>query len=85
MYVREKVGHIHYFTKNLALEMLRECGYEIVDWRYSNAYMSAPSRGWRTWLARLPRALLYALHKDYFVRITGGETLLVLAIPRNEP
>lgn len=36
MYVREKVGHIHYFTKNLALAMLRECGYEIVDWRYGN-------------------------------------------------
>jgi SAM-dependent methyltransferase len=79
LHVRDKVGHIHYFTKGLALALLRECGYQIIDWRYTNAYRSAPRLGWRALIASIPRTLLYKLNKDIGVRLLGGETLLVLA------
>ncbi|HLX41458.1 MAG TPA: methyltransferase domain-containing protein, partial [Ktedonobacteraceae bacterium] len=33
--VRRAYGHVHYFSKDLALEMLKEVGYEVVDYFYA--------------------------------------------------
>ena len=77
--VRAKVGHIHYYTKSLALATVQECGFEVLSWRYSGAALYSPGKSLKTRLAMLPRRLLYALHKDIGVRALGGETLLVLA------
>jgi len=77
--VRHKVGHINYFTKNLALELLKDSGFEIIDWRYSGAAFHTPQSTWKTKLISIPRALARLLGKDWGVRIMGGETLLVLA------
>ena len=77
--VREKVGHIHYFTKGLAFSLFRECGYEILDWNYTGASLSVPQATWKTKLARLPRRLAYAINRDIGVRLLGGDTLMVLA------
>ena len=79
VHVRRKVGHVHYFTRSLALALLEECGYCIVDARYTGAAFTSPQRGWKTRLAQLPRRLLFALHHDWGVRLLGGETLMVLA------
>lgn len=77
--VREKVGHIHYFTKGLAFSLLRECGYDILDWNYTGASFSVPQTTWKTKLAKLPRRLAYAVNRDFGVRLLGGDTLMVLA------
>lgn len=82
LYVRRKVGHIHYFTKGLALELLDECGFEIIECRYTGAAFNAPQATLKTRLAQLPRRLVYALNKDIGVRLVGGETLMVLARPK---
>jgi len=77
--VREKVGHIHYYTKSLALAMLSEAGYKINSWYYTNAYRSAPGNNIKTKVAMLPRMALQIINKDMAVRILGGETLMVMA------
>lgn len=77
--VRSKVGHIHYYTKDLAIATLEDCGFEILHWRYSGASLNAPHRTFKTRLATLPRLVLYSIHKDFGVRVLGGETLFVLA------
>lgn len=76
---RAKVGHIHYYTKSLALALLSECGYEVLEARYTGAAFSAPQRRWPAKAAALARRLVYALGGDAGVRLLGGETLLVLA------
>ena len=76
---REKVGHINYFTKNLAISLIKECGLEIVDWKYSGAGLNLPNRQLKTILAAFPRRLGYVLNKDLAVRALGGETLYILA------
>jgi SAM-dependent methyltransferase len=81
---RKVVGHIHYFTKNLALSLLRESGYEIMHWRYSQAAFSSPQRTLRTKLFSLIRFIAYKINKDYSVRALGGETLFVLARPSGD-
>lgn len=79
LHVRNKVGHIHYFTKGLALTLLKECGYTVIDWRYTGAAYSAPQRTLKTRLANIPRYLICKFNKDMGVRLFGGETLIVLA------
>jgi len=82
LHVRRKVGHIHYFTKGLALELLDECGFEVLDCQYTGAAFNTPQAEWKTRLAQLPRRIAYALNKDVGVRLLGGETLMVLVKPR---
>ena len=79
LHVRRKVGHIHYFTKELALELLVECGFEVIDYHYTGAAFSSPQRGLRSRIFGLLRWLIYFLNKDVGVRLLGGETLMVLA------
>jgi len=81
LFVRDKVGHIHYYTKGLALALLGECGYEIIEARYTGAAFSAPQRTIKTRLAGLFRRTARLLGEDVAVRLLGGETLLVLARP----
>lgn len=80
--VRRKVGHLHYFTRNLALELMNECGFDVVDHRFTGAAFSAPQATWRTRLAQVPRRLLAAVNRDFGARLLGGETLMVLARAR---
>lgn len=77
--VRQKVGHIHYFTKGLALSLIEECGYQIIDWSYTGASFTAPQMTWKGRLARLPRRLIFGINRDLGVRLLGGDTLMVLA------
>lgn len=84
MHVRDKVGHIHYYTKSLALALLEESGYEIVSHHFTGAFASVPARSWRTKLASIPRLMAYAINKDFGVRLFGGETLMVLAKGRDD-
>lgn len=83
LYVRRKVGHIHYYTKSLAVALLEDCGYQVLAARYTGAAFNAPQRTWKTRAASLARRLVYALSKDFGVRLLGGETLLVLARARS--
>lgn len=77
--VRRKVGHLHYYTKELAIETLTDAGYSIIDWQYSAAYLNAPNRSLKTRILALPRRLVNLLNEDIGVRLLGGETLFVLA------
>lgn len=76
---RKKVGHIHYFTKGIALSLLEECGYQVIDWSYTGAAFTVPRMTWKGALIRPLRQLLFAINRDLGVRMLGGDTLMVLA------
>jgi SAM-dependent methyltransferase len=77
--VHDQVGHLHFFTRRLALALLLDCGYQVIDARYTGASFSAPRRGLSARLARLPRRLVSLVSRDWGARLLGGETLMVLA------
>jgi Methyltransferase domain len=77
--VRAKYGHIHFFTKEIALAALKHTGYEVVDYFYTPGNLELPNLDLKKKLMRLPRRLFFALHQDLAVRILGGFSLLVLA------
>ena len=75
---RKTVGHIHNFTKEIALDTLKDTGYEIVDYFYTPGAVELPNRGWKAGLLNLPRSLAFSITKDLTARILGGYSLLVL-------
>jgi len=75
---RQSVGHIHYFTKETAIATLIDAGYEIIDYFYTAGSIDLPIRSFKSFLARLPRKIIYKLNKDVAVRILGGYSLMVL-------
>jgi SAM-dependent methyltransferase len=78
---RYDIGHIHYFTAESALAVLTDCGYEVLDHRYTNGavalFRKHPS--WRRALANGPRTILGTLCPRIAARWLGGYSLLVLA------
>lgn len=71
------VGHVHYFTKNIALALLEDLGYEVVDYFYTFIPpRSSDPMAWK--LIRPLQKLLFALHQDFTVRLFGGCKLMVL-------
>jgi hypothetical protein len=74
---RGHVGHVHYFTKNMALAMLEDLGYEVLDYFYTPRALALADT-FKKKLFKIPRALFYAIRKDLAVRILGGYGLMVL-------
>lgn len=79
MRLRKDVGHIHYFYKESALALLRDCGFEIVDYAYTASRLELPNQAFSSKLVRLPRRAFFSLNPDLTVRVLGGYSLLVLA------
>ncbi len=65
---RYSVGHIHYFTKEIALAALKDMGYEVIDCYFDR---EKPSR----WIRRM----MNRYDADLTARIFGDCSLMVLA------
>jgi cyclopropane fatty-acyl-phospholipid synthase-like methyltransferase len=77
--VRASAGHLHYFTKALALAAIREANLEVVDWTFTRPAIERPNKSWRGRLARLPRIMLASLSPALAATVLGGFSILVLA------
>lgn len=76
--VRRAYGHIHYFTKDVAIQMLKDVGYEVLDYFYAPRSIGLADNLAKKLLIA-PRLLFYSIHKDLAVLILGGYSLLILA------
>ena len=75
---RDLYGHLHYFTKQTALCLLRETGYKVLDHFYTPRSISFGSELGEK-LLNIPRRVLFPLSQDFTARLLGGFSLLVLA------
>lgn len=76
--MRYSIGHIHSFTKETALASLKDTGYEIIDFFYTNYAVETPTKSLNRKLAKIPRKLFGLLNADLATRVLGGNELLVL-------
>lgn len=74
----KKVGHLHFFSKDLLLRLLNDTGYEIVDYTYTAGYALPREYGIGDKLLKIPRKLFFPLGQDLTVKVFGGYSLLVL-------
>lgn len=87
---RHATGHLHFFSKDIALEVVQDAGYEVLDCFYAIPPfdgiglrpLSFPLKQIRTAvraLQRFPLTLLYAFNQDLAARVFGEWKLIVLA------
>jgi SAM-dependent methyltransferase len=75
---RREHHHVHYFTKETALETLADTGYKIVDHFYTpRSNELGPHLIQKAF--RLPRAAFFGIQKDFAARLLGGYSLMILA------
>lgn len=77
--LRERIGHIHYFSKATALATLQDCGYKIVDWFYTKSYTLPEHERSINPL----RKLLFRVNPDLTATLLGGLSMMVLAEPEH--
>jgi SAM-dependent methyltransferase len=74
---RRDHDHIHYFSKETVLATLQDTGYKPLDYFYlPRSNEIGPDLIQK--LFRVPRSFLFALHRDFAVRLLGGYSLIVL-------
>lgn len=84
MKTRYGVGHLHMFTAETALAVLKDTGYETLDSFFTagGLELEKNQKRLRTVLANLPRRVLGKFSPRLAARILGGYSLLVFAKPR---
>lgn len=76
---RENVGHLHYFTKEIAEWALKDTGYEIIDWVYTKPIIDIkPAKSLKTNLKKILRKTSYAINKDWSAKMWGGYSMMIL-------
>ncbi|MEA5458969.1 class I SAM-dependent methyltransferase [Arcicella sp. LKC2W] len=76
--VRNKVGHLHYFSKDTALATLNDCGHEVIDFFYTPGMMETEGKSLKTKLLNPIRRVLFFINPNFAVRLLGGYSLMVL-------
>jgi cyclopropane fatty-acyl-phospholipid synthase-like methyltransferase len=74
---RRTFGHIHDFTKDTALELLKETGYEIIDYFYTPAATDL-RRSFKSTILCIPRKIVFKINEDMAARLFSGYSLMVL-------
>ena len=78
---RLAMGHIHYFTKDTALALLADAGYEVVAQRYTPAVVDLAANDVPSRIVTAVQRIGFRFAPDRSVLIVGGYALLVAARP----
>ena len=74
---RDSVGHLHFFNDQMVFRIMKETGYEIIDFLYAD-YLDFPNQPLLYKFLGLGRNLIFGLNKSWGTRL-GGYSLMVLA------
>lgn len=78
---REKVGHLHYFSRETALALVAESGFVVDDHQFTLGSVEVPGRSRAQRAAGAVRGTVYRVRPHFAARVLGGFSLLVLARP----
>ena len=76
---RMRVGHLHYFNREIALHALQDAGFSIMDHFYTFGSVALPAKSAKAHLGKVLRTMFTAVSEDFAARTTGGAGLMVLA------
>ncbi len=79
---RNKYGHIHYFNKDICLAVLKDLGFEILDYFYAPSAIDlssiSTSISFSSKVLKIPRILLSKISTDLTAKLLGGYSLFLL-------
>jgi predicted TPR repeat methyltransferase len=77
---RQTVGHLHYFSKEMVEWMLKDTGYEIVDWFYTKAEVDMEKpKDLKSFLKKYLRKFSFAINKNLSAHLWGGYSMMIYA------
>lgn len=77
---RQSVGHIHYYTKEIAEWALKDTGYEIVDWVYTKPVVDVqPAGSFKRFIKKTLRNISFDINRDWSVKKWGNYSMMILA------
>jgi len=78
---KNRVGHIHNFTENFIINILKDCGFEIIDKIYTEPILK--NAGSKQKFIHLLRKSLFRINKRFCTKTIGGYSIMVLT--KNNP
>jgi SAM-dependent methyltransferase len=72
-------GHRHFFTKEILFHILKDGGYDVLDYFYAGLGPQRSGISPVGKLRRLPRRVLFAANEDLAVRVFGRNSIMILA------
>ena len=76
---RQDVGHIHYFSKEMVLWAMKDCGYQVIEWKYTKPVTDCkPSPTFFRGLEKTLRKFSFWIHEDLSAKLWGGYSMLLL-------
>jgi SAM-dependent methyltransferase len=78
---RRRLGHIHYFTKETALALVKDAGYDILAHRYTPSYVDHAGTDAKSRVITAVQRAAFRLAPDRATVLVGGYSLMVAARP----
>jgi hypothetical protein len=72
-------GHRHFFTKEIVFHILKDGGYDVLDYFYAGLGPQRSAGSPLSTIRRLPRRVLFATNEDLAVRVFGRNSIVILA------
>ena len=76
---RTDLGHIHYFTKEVALAILHDTGHDVIDYFYAHKFCDSKQVGFLNNVMKVALNTLFGIQEDIAARIVGCSSLMILA------
>jgi SAM-dependent methyltransferase len=77
---RESVGHIHYFTREMVLWMLKDTGYSVIDWIYTKPVSDVKQQKTvKGKIKKMLRNFSFLLNKNRSADLWGNYSMMILA------
>jgi SAM-dependent methyltransferase len=74
---REKVGHLHFYSKKLIFEVLRSSGFEIKDSFITPSFTLYRPKSVKNFLGFIVRKILILLNKEFASRVCNGFSIMI--------
>jgi len=83
---RTDVGHIHYFTEETMLWMLRDAGFDVEYSIYTRPDVDLKRpKSFKQWVKKVLRKISYSINRKLSVKLWGGYSAMILAKPVIKP
>jgi SAM-dependent methyltransferase len=76
-----KYGHIHFFNEELLIRVLKDLGFEILGFGYSDEFLSFNS--FSSKIIKIPRIILGLFSKKWACNLLGGYCFQIICKPRS--
>lgn len=79
LHARDKVGHLHYFSKETVLATMKDTGYEVIDYFYTSGPLNRTPRAieHKFRLADIIKGHIFTNFPNSWVRLFGGSMMLL--------